>query len=157
MPSLGSLSIGVFEDNPRAIKLAKNPLSASNGDGIDVRDQSLREVVGPGDLWVKHLRTQDQHADILTKATGTVERPRAMSFCPRTLNATDDIYREVLGMNGLCKGFLLLPFEVANSRVKFKGRSPLPAAVTVLQNTKFIYSSTVEKRQPYALHYCSLL
>ena len=37
MPSLGSPSIGVFEDNKGAINLAKNPLSQSNSKHIDVR------------------------------------------------------------------------------------------------------------------------
>ena len=68
MPSLGSPSIGVFEDNKGAIDLAKNPLSSSNSKHIDVRYHFLRELVGKGDLCVKYLRTEDQHADILTKA-----------------------------------------------------------------------------------------
>lgn len=70
MPSLGSPSIGVFEDNKGAIDLAKNPLSSSNSKHIDVRYHFLRELVGTGDLSVKYLRTDDQHADILTKAIG---------------------------------------------------------------------------------------
>ena len=37
MPSLGSPSIGVFEDNKGAIDLAKNPLSSSNSKHIDAR------------------------------------------------------------------------------------------------------------------------
>ena len=68
MPSLGSPSIGVFEDNRGAMDLAKNPLSSSNNKHIDVRYHFLRELVGKGDLSVKYLRTEDQHADILTKA-----------------------------------------------------------------------------------------
>ena len=70
MPSLGSPSIGVFEDNKGAIDLAKNPLSSSNSKHIDVRYHFLRELVGTGDLSVKYLRTDDPHADILTKAIG---------------------------------------------------------------------------------------
>ena len=68
MPSLGSPSIGVFEDNKG--DLAKNPLSSSNIKYIDVRYHFLRDLVGTGDLSVKYLRTEDQHADILTKAIG---------------------------------------------------------------------------------------
>ena len=67
-PSLGSRSIGVFEGNKWAIDLAKNPLGSSNSKHIDVRYHSLRELVGKGDLCMKYLRTEDQHADILTKA-----------------------------------------------------------------------------------------
>ena len=54
MPSLGSPSIGVFEDNKGAIDLAKNPLSSSNSKHIDVRYHFLRELVGKGDLCVKY-------------------------------------------------------------------------------------------------------
>ena len=68
MPSLGSPSIGVFGDNKGAIDLAENPLSSSNSKHIDVRYHFLRELVGKEDLCVKYLRTEDQHADILTKA-----------------------------------------------------------------------------------------
>ena len=50
------------------IDLAKNPLSSSNGKHIDVRYHFLRELVGKRDLSVKYLRTDDQHADIVTKA-----------------------------------------------------------------------------------------
>ena len=67
MPSLRSTTTGVFDDNNGAIDLAKNPPSASNSKHIDVRYRFLREL-GKGDLSVKYLRTEDHHADILTKA-----------------------------------------------------------------------------------------
>ena len=68
MPSLGSPSIGVLKDNKGAIDLAKNPLSSSNSKHIDVRYHFLRELVGKGNVSVKYLRTENQHADILAKA-----------------------------------------------------------------------------------------
>ena len=37
MSSLGSMSIGVYEDNKRAMDLAKKPLGSSNSKHIDVR------------------------------------------------------------------------------------------------------------------------
>ena len=70
MPSLGSPSIGVFEDSKGATELAKNPLSSSNSKHINVRYHFLRESVGTGELSVKYFRTEDLHADILTKAIG---------------------------------------------------------------------------------------
>ena len=70
MPSRGSPSVVVFEDNKGAIDVAKNILSSSNSKHIDVRYHFLRELVGTGDLSVKYLRTEDQHADIVTKAIG---------------------------------------------------------------------------------------
>ena len=60
MPSLGSPSIGVFEDSKGMIDMAKNRCNY----------HLLRELVGTGDVPVKYLRTEDRHADILTKAIG---------------------------------------------------------------------------------------
>ena len=42
MPSLGSMSIGEYEDNTGVIDLAKKPLSSSNSKHIDVRHHLLR-------------------------------------------------------------------------------------------------------------------
>ena len=70
MPSLGAPSIEVFEDKKGATDLAKKPLSSFNSKHINVRYHFLRELVETGDLSVKYLRTQGQHADILTKAIG---------------------------------------------------------------------------------------
>ena len=68
--SLGSPSIGVFEDNKEAIDVAENPLSLSNNKHIDARYRFLRELVGTGDLSVYVSPDDDQHADIFTKAIG---------------------------------------------------------------------------------------
>ena len=70
MPSVGSPSIGLFEDNKGAINLAKNPLSSTNRLHIHVRYHFLRELVGTVDLSVTYLRAEDQHGDILTQAIG---------------------------------------------------------------------------------------
>ena len=70
MPSLGSMSIGVYEDNKGAIDLAKKTLSSSNSKHIDVRHHFLREMAASGDISVQYLRSKDQHADILAKAIG---------------------------------------------------------------------------------------
>ena len=79
-PSLGSPSIGVFEDNQGAIDLAKNPLSSSNSKHIDVRYYFLHKSVGDY-LRVKYLRTEDQHADILTKAIARESVRNTVTFC----------------------------------------------------------------------------
>ena len=81
MPSLGSPSIGVFEDNKGAIDLAKNPLSSSNSKHIDVRYHFLRELVGKGDLSVKYLRTEDQHAHVLTRRLLRIVLRNTAIFC----------------------------------------------------------------------------
>ena len=70
MPSLGSMSIGVYEDNKGAIDLAKKPLSSSNSEHVDVRHHFLREMAASGDISVQYLRSEDQHAVILTKTIG---------------------------------------------------------------------------------------
>ena len=80
MPSLEPMSISVYKDNKGAIDLAKNPLSSSNGKHIDVRYHFLRELAAIGDISVQYLRTEDQHADILTKAVGRESFERHRDF-----------------------------------------------------------------------------
>ena len=58
----------MFEDKKGVIDLVKNLLSSSNSKHIDVVYHFLHELAGTGDLSVKYLRTEDQHADILAKA-----------------------------------------------------------------------------------------
>ena len=60
----------MFEDNKGAIDLAKALLSSSNRTHIGVKYHFLRELAGKGGLSVKCLRSEDQYADILTKAMG---------------------------------------------------------------------------------------
>ena len=50
--------------------MAKNPLRSSNSKHIDMRYHFLRDLGGKGDLSVKYLKTEEQHAHILTKAIG---------------------------------------------------------------------------------------
>ena len=52
MPSLGSMSIGVHEDNKGAIDLAKTPLNSSSSKYIDVRLHFLREMAASSDISV---------------------------------------------------------------------------------------------------------
>ena len=59
MPSLGSTSTGVYEDNKRAIALVENPLGSSNSKRIDVRYHLRRELVTSGDISVQYIRSQD--------------------------------------------------------------------------------------------------
>ena len=79
MPSLGSMSIGEYEDNTGVIDLAKNPLSSSNSKHIDVRHHFLMGMAACGDISVQYLRSANQQADILTKVIGgeSFERYRA--------------------------------------------------------------------------------
>ncbi|CAM9770087.1 unnamed protein product [Sphacelaria rigidula] len=63
--------IPVFEDNQRAIQLAKNPITNSNSKDIDVRNHFIRELVGRNEVSVIHVRSEYQHADFLTKVLPT--------------------------------------------------------------------------------------
>ena len=74
MPGLGPMSIDVYEDSKEAIDLAKRAFSSSNSDHVDVRHHFLREMAASGDISVQCIRSQDQHADILTKALNVIER-----------------------------------------------------------------------------------
>ena len=80
MPSLEPMRISVYEDNKGAIDLAKNPLSSPNSKHIDVRYHVLRELAASDDISVQYLRTEDQHADILTKAVGRESFERHRDF-----------------------------------------------------------------------------
>ena len=42
-------------------------MSNSNSKHVDVRHHFLRELVRQGDISVNHVRSENQHADILTK------------------------------------------------------------------------------------------
>ena len=64
--------IRVLEDNEGAIALAENPISSSNSKHIDVRHHFLSELVENEKITVEHVSSEDQHADILTKALPSV-------------------------------------------------------------------------------------
>ena len=67
IPGKGMPCFPVFEDNEGALQLSKNPVSNSNSKHVDVRHHFLRELVRQGDISVNHVRSEYQHADILTK------------------------------------------------------------------------------------------
>ena len=68
MPSLSQKTIKVFVDNDGAINLASNPLSSARTKHIDVRFHFGRELVSSGMIAVEYVPTNEQRADILTKA-----------------------------------------------------------------------------------------
>lgn len=55
-------------DNQSAIALCKNPVFHERSKHIDIRYHYVRDCVEERKLVVEHVRTDDQHADILTKA-----------------------------------------------------------------------------------------
>lgn len=58
-------------DNMSAINLAKNPISHGKSKHIEMRFHYLREQVTNGRLILQHCRSEDQVADIMTKAVQT--------------------------------------------------------------------------------------
>lgn len=58
----------MFEDDGGAIQLANNPLSRSGRKHIVVCHPTLRGLVCGGEIQLEHLRSEQQHADMMTKA-----------------------------------------------------------------------------------------
>ena len=59
--------IDVFGDNEGAKAIANNPSSASRSKHIDVKLYFIRGLIRAGGGSVLHVRTVEQHADVLTK------------------------------------------------------------------------------------------
>ena len=62
--------IRLNEDNQGAIALAKNPVGHGRNKHIDLRHHFLRELVETGKIVMTYIPTNDQLADIFTKALG---------------------------------------------------------------------------------------
>lgn len=67
---IGSGCIPIFCDNTSAINMAKNPVQHKRTKHIDVRHHFLRAYVEKGLIKMMHCGTNDQIADIFTKALG---------------------------------------------------------------------------------------
>jgi hypothetical protein len=59
-------------DNKSAIELSKNPVHHDRSKHIDTRYHYIRECIENGVVDVDHIGTDDQLADILTKALGRI-------------------------------------------------------------------------------------
>lgn len=68
--------VTLFIDNKSAIDLAKNPMFYGRNKHINIRYHFLRECVNRGEIVVKHVATENQRADILTKAFTTIKFER---------------------------------------------------------------------------------
>jgi hypothetical protein len=60
-------------NNKSAIALCKNPVHHDRSKHIDTKFHHIRDSVEAGQLDVDHVRTEEQLADILTKALGFVQ------------------------------------------------------------------------------------
>ena len=63
----------LYIDNRSALSVAKNPEHHGCMKHLDLRFYWLRDVVHSGLIQVHHVRTEDQPADILTKAMGRLK------------------------------------------------------------------------------------
>ena len=66
-PSLRVGAVNVFEDNEGAIKLATNKYASRRTKHIDVKHHLVKDASDARNLIVAYVRSEDQHADLLTK------------------------------------------------------------------------------------------
>ena len=60
--------VKIYEDNQGAIHLADNPMRSTRTKHIDVRHYFVRKLVSDGEIKVIHVTSEEQHADVMTKA-----------------------------------------------------------------------------------------
>ncbi|CAM8905517.1 unnamed protein product [Rhodiola kirilowii] len=65
--------VNLYVDNKSAIALMKNPVFHRRSKHIDTRFHFIRECVEKGDIIISHVCTDEQKADILTKALAKVK------------------------------------------------------------------------------------
>lgn len=63
----------LYIDNKSAIDLAKNHVFHGRSKHIDIRYHFIRECVERGEITIRHVRTEEQRADTLTKALPIVK------------------------------------------------------------------------------------
>ena len=66
-PSMRVGAVNVFEDNEGAIKLATNKHASRRPKHIDVKHHLVRDAFDARNVGVAYVRSEDQHADLLTK------------------------------------------------------------------------------------------
>lgn len=66
----------LYVDNKSAIDLAKNPVFHGRSKHIDIRYHFIRECVEKGEIIMKHINSEMQRADVLTKSLATVKFER---------------------------------------------------------------------------------
>nr|XP_017228100.1 PREDICTED: uncharacterized mitochondrial protein AtMg00810-like [Daucus carota subsp. sativus] len=80
----------LYIDNRSAIDLAKNPVFHGRSKHIDIRYHFIRECVERGEIVLKHVSSERQKADVLTKALATVKFERM-----RNLLGIKDLSKQV--------------------------------------------------------------
>jgi hypothetical protein len=72
----------IYEDNTAAIALTENPVFHQRTKHIDIRYHFVRERVEMGDVKLVHITSEEQLADLLTKA---LSKPKVEKFRERVL------------------------------------------------------------------------
>ena len=70
---IGPGPVIIYVDNKSAIDLSKNLVFHGRSKHIDVRFHFIRDCIERGDILVKHVKTREQKADVLTKPMFTVK------------------------------------------------------------------------------------
>eukprot|EP00253_Pinus_taeda_P035427 PITA_35427 len=83
----------IFCDNSSAIALSKNSVFHKRTKHIDTRFHYIRELVNNGEIVLKHCRTQEQVADILTKPL----EHKSFEFFRKCLGITNNPAVEIKG------------------------------------------------------------
>ena len=63
----------IYCDNQSTIQLTKNPVFHARTKHIEIYHHYVREQTQKGNIMLKYCRTEDQVADIFTKALSTVK------------------------------------------------------------------------------------
>ena len=85
MPTKRLLTITIRCDNQGAVNLTKNALTVSRTKHVDIAHHFVRNRVNRGELKFKHISTNEQLADFLTKALG----PSKLQASLKTLGLLD--------------------------------------------------------------------
>ena len=67
-PELRGMRVDIFGDDEGAKAIADNPSSASRTKHIDVKLHFIRGFIRTGEAGILHVGTEEQHANVLTKA-----------------------------------------------------------------------------------------
>ncbi|KAL8111934.1 hypothetical protein AgCh_019583 [Apium graveolens] len=72
----------IYIDNRSAVDLANNPVFHGRSKHIDIRYHFIRECMERGEIEIKHVSSESQKADVMTKALSTVRSQVSRSQSP---------------------------------------------------------------------------
>ena len=72
-PELSDIRVYIFGDNEGSKTIADTPSTKSRSKHIDVKLHLIRGLIRTGEVRILHVKTEEQHADVLTKALWTIK------------------------------------------------------------------------------------